>query len=337
MSQKPDRPFAPGAFASESDDESTRVAPLDTTSAGRQRVRPAAGMMFSDESAMRGAPPPAAGSSPMFGQAPPMMPPPQHGYAPPGYPPQQPYGAGYGAPPPSFGSLPAPPGPNFHPMGAPPAGAAPGTESALAKWKALPVPRKILVVLAPFALASAGYMLLADPPEPANTRSAKTSLDAGPNVQGAASGAAASEVGGADAATVPPVAAADGHMVIADWPEDVPCPPIGWPADRPAPCEPNNAPIPAGALAGLAGVETADPRGAAAGGPTPAATTTKGKDTTTSASNKTLERQAVDAFALGRYDQAADLYDQLLKQAPENRAFAEASRIAHMHGDAGVP
>lgn len=335
MSQKPDRPFAPGAFASESDEESTRVAPLDTTSAGRQRVRPAAGMMFSDESAMRGAPPPAASSSPMFGQAPPMMPP-QQGYPPPTYPPQQPYGGGYGAPPPSYGSMPPALGPSGPPMGMgapPPASAAPRKDHPLAKWKALPTPRKILVVLAPFALASAGYMLLADPPEPVNARRATNSVDAAASAQAAASGTAAASADAASFTTVPPVAAADGRVVIADWPEDVPCPPVGWPADRPPPCEPNNAPIPAGFMA--AADPGLKPDGAKVA--SPASTTTKGKDTTTSASNKTLERQAIDAFALGRYDQAADLYDQLLKESPENRAFAEASRIAHMHGDAGAP
>jgi outer membrane protein assembly factor BamD (BamD/ComL family) len=41
----------------------------------------------------------------------------------------------------------------------------------------------------------------------------------------------------------------------------------------------------------------------------------------------TLERQAADALRAGRRDQAAQLYDQLAAQHPENPAYKEAARI----------
>jgi hypothetical protein len=47
------------------------------------------------------------------------------------------------------------------------------------------------------------------------------------------------------------------------------------------------------------------------------------------APKKTLERRAVDAVAAGNYAEAADLYDQLVKERPDVPAYREALRIVH--------
>jgi hypothetical protein len=71
---------------------------------------------------------------------------------------------------------------------------------------------------------------------------------------------------------------------------------------------------------------------------TPAADGGKGKgiDTTTSASSKTLERQAVDAYASGDFALAAQRYAELAKSDPSNPAYEQAARIARMRLDAGL-
>jgi len=63
----------------------------------------------------------------------------------------------------------------------------------------------------------------------------------------------------------------------------------------------------------------------------------KGKniDTATSASSKTLERQAVDAYAAGDFALAAQRYTELAKSDPSNPAYEQAARIARMRLDAG--
>ena len=64
--------------------------------------------------------------------------------------------------------------------------------------------------------------------------------------------------------------------------------------------------------------------------PTGAVTATA--PTTTGSAKKpgtgvSLERQASDALRQGKRDQAAQLYDQLAQQHPENPAYKEAARI----------
>jgi hypothetical protein len=44
--------------------------------------------------------------------------------------------------------------------------------------------------------------------------------------------------------------------------------------------------------------------------------------------NKSLQRQAVDAVHAGAYERAAELYGELAKKYPENKAYAAAAAIA---------
>lgn len=51
---------------------------------------------------------------------------------------------------------------------------------------------------------------------------------------------------------------------------------------------------------------------------------------------KTLERQAVDYVALGEYQKAIGIYEQLSKQFPDNKVYSEALRILRQKLDAGA-
>ena len=51
---------------------------------------------------------------------------------------------------------------------------------------------------------------------------------------------------------------------------------------------------------------------------------------------KTLERQAVDYVALGEYQKAVGIYEQLSRQFPDNKVYSEALRILRQKLDAGT-
>ncbi len=50
---------------------------------------------------------------------------------------------------------------------------------------------------------------------------------------------------------------------------------------------------------------------------------------------RTLEREAIDLVALGQYGKAADIYDQLAAQHPDQPVYREAARILRARGNGG--
>ena len=50
---------------------------------------------------------------------------------------------------------------------------------------------------------------------------------------------------------------------------------------------------------------------------------------------KTPEREAVDLAAAGQYTKAAEIYEQLATQHPEQPAYREAARILRSHANGG--
>ncbi len=394
---KAERPFKPGEFASITDkDESTRVAPLESTGArlalsGGSVVssspRPAAGRSVEEENAtrmegnagrlnrtggMQPAPDPTVGMPVqplppgmypgMGGHPPGMMPGMQQGQMQPMQPGMPGMGPGMpmqsGMPPPMsmppgipMSGVPMPPGSNPYPQpyagasgaynamgpgsvpsggfgamtggqfGAPPG--AHGDGDLLARYKELSPPKRILVVLAPFCLIAAAYLLLFDddavPSEPV------AALDAG--LEGAAVASNGSTSAAPPDSVPPPV---------------VP-PPVASPAPIPPACPPGFVPysvaisgqipcVPAGTQMPAPSEDTG---GAVAGavtapaGPGPSAPATAG--------SKTLERQAVDYVAIGNYGAAAQVYEQLQEQNPKNPVYPEAVRILRAKLDAGLP
>jgi hypothetical protein len=196
----------------------------------------------------------------------------------------------------------------------------------VAKYKELSAPKRILVVLAPFCVAAAAYLLLFDAPQ---TRT--TSLPAAPD---------------AGLANAPPPTSAP---VVQPQPQP-PQPPTQPPAQPqpqqvqlvcpqgfvpytipispggPVPCVPIGTPMPPPPAA----TGTAPPPAAP---PPPAPVIDAGQ----LASNRTLERQAVDFVAVNDYARAAAVYEQLQRQNPTNRVYAEAARILRGKADAGIP
>ncbi|MCL2724687.1 MAG: hypothetical protein FWD69_09650 [Polyangiaceae bacterium] len=193
------------------------------------------------------------------------------------------------------------------------------------KWNALPSIKKALYILFPFVLFASIYILLPDDPPPPRKQLTST-----PNSTARAVNTDPSTPT-PPVATAPPVIPTPG---VSAWPEGVPCPPPNWPPGTPLPCIPNGG-----------GVVLTPPPPAAFAGPSDAGApkesrTAKAKDAsidTKTASSKTLERQAVDAFAAGDFALAAEHYTELAKSDPGNPAFAEAARIARMRVDAGAP
>jgi hypothetical protein len=77
------------------------------------------------------------------------------------------------------------------------------------------------------------------------------------------------------------------------------------------------------------------PSGADAGSPTPPASAEPAPRPRLSGSQKTLERQAVDYVAIGEYQKAIGIYEQLSRQSPDNKVYSEALRILRQKLDAG--
>lgn len=348
---KPERPFRPGEFSSGPDrDESTRVAPLDATSAGRG-PRPAAGEAPSAD----GSRPMMTGSGPMMqgGGGPPTMGMPgQHGMAPPGMgsqpgqgmPMQQP-GMGY-PPPQNHGGYPnaagssgafnamqpglSYPGPQGMPQGPhgpsmPPGGygsmtpqggmAQPGPpqtpmQAFVAQLKANSIPKIIAGLL--FIIGGILYLAEDEEPEVRPKKKISAKADAGPDARAADAGGIAVAASASSAPTAP---TAPPVMTAAapTWPPGVPCPPPNWPPDVPLPCTPNAA-------------------GSAPDNDPPEKST---KSASTSG-RKTLEREAVDHVSAGETAKAAAAYEELVKRDPENKVYAEAARILRAKLDGGA-
>ncbi|MCA9587809.1 MAG: hypothetical protein KC657_20945 [Myxococcales bacterium] len=399
-----ERPFAPGAFSSGAEDESTRVAPLETSRAGalpkppreQGSVRPAAGrppeedVLTRPEAAQTGSGPMAMQAPPAMGSGPgvpsgPMQPmapmaPMQNGAPPgyaPGYGPSQPpnpYPTGpqgpfpeqqFGPPPQQFAGPPSGPYPQQPGFGnasqsggynasmggfgnasmGPPPGPPQDPESFAAKWEAMPGPRKILLVMAPFVLLATGYVLLFDdaPARPTRPTAAADAgvLDAGALAVPATTGQVpppGTTVAVPGTLTAPPpgtpgvpgTAPPTAPPGLTAPPPTVAVSPTAPPGTAPPPV---TAPTPV----------TAAPPGTA---PPPTTATAAATEAPPAASalmapntNKSWERVAVDFLAVGNYAKAAEIYEYLASVTPDPQArvtYSEAARILRMQIDAGT-
>jgi hypothetical protein len=206
---------------------------------------------------------------------------------------------------------PAPGGYTMH-HGSPSPLPRPSEAAWVTKYRELSIPKRILIVLAPFCLVASAYLLFFDDPArvaPTPTASAVPS-------------------------TCPPgfvpysIPAASGV---------IPCVPIGTPMPAvsvsAAPPAVTTAPPPA--LAPPVAATSAPPT-IATPPPAPIAVPAHDAGKITDGGAKTLERQAVDAVAVNDFARAAAIYDALHAQNPGNRVYAEAARILRMKADGGL-
>jgi hypothetical protein len=163
------------------------------------------------------------------------------------------------------------------------------SKDPLALWKAMPFPRKLMIIMLPFGLVAFIVIFAPDRQhatraKPAGSGSARTSLSGAPPPGSVPlTTSAAPTVSGAPTPTAPTPAPTD---------------------TTPAPTD--TAPAPATATA--APTESAEPEKLPRG-------------------QVTQERQAADAVAAGDIPKAVALYEQLAKEHPENAAFARAAEI----------
>lgn len=203
-------------------------------------------------------------------------------------------------------------------------------DGLLGKYKELNPQKRLLVLMAPFCILASGYLLLFDdepPPEVPNM-----AMDAGPPVPSTPQVVAVLP-------TTAPVKCPAGYI---PWTREVngqiPCVPSGTPLPPPtaptAPIAPTAPTVPTGPVAltgsSVAPQPTAPTGREPTGGQHPAGQPPP-------VTGKTLERQAVDAVAVGEYLRAASIYDTLYAQSnPKNPVYSEAARILRQKADAGL-
>jgi hypothetical protein len=190
------------------------------------------------------------------------------------------------------------------------------------KYKELSVPKRILIVLAPFCLAASVYLLMFDDPPGRGTPTATVPSACPPgfvpySIPAASGVIPCVPVGTPMPPSAPPIATAPRPVLTA--PPVVTAPPPVVTAPPPAP--PQSAPP----------MTSAPPPPVAM--PPPVVDAGKIPD---GGGAKTLERQAVDAVAVNDYLRAAAIYDALHAQNPGNRVYAEAARILRMKADGGL-
>ncbi|MBK6464548.1 MAG: hypothetical protein IPF92_26620 [Myxococcales bacterium] len=331
----PSRPFQPGAFSSQADDgESTRVAPLDL-SMSRSGTRPptgafppagggfpmqapgmpsagmSGGFPMQGPGASGGFPmqgPGASGGFPMQGQGgmPGGMPGMSGGFpnasmsgGSSGFPPMQPMQAGGSF---SAGQEQLFPqgfsasGVGQLPQAAPPAETDP-LKKAIADFKTASPVRKLTYIILPLALVAAALILFTDDPPPPPKKAARS--DAGAEA-------------GALAGDPAPVPSAMGLVPTPTPPSTPPTPTPTAPGTAPNAPNPTPGPAPSG---------TSDPSAAA------------GKD---AGKGPTLERTAVDEVHKGDLAKAAEAYEQLAREQPQNPSYAYAARILRERLAAGA-
>jgi hypothetical protein len=158
---------------------------------------------------------------------------------------------------------------------------------ALATWKAMPIPRKIMLIMLPFGLIA--FLVVFASPQPK---------------AGSAGTKPKSSASGSTSAAPPPTLATQTIPSVA---KTTPPPPSG--AETAAP-PPSTATPPT----------TAPPTASATEEPPPEAPKlSKGE--------VTLARKASDAVAVNDYAKALEAYQQLAKEHPENPAYAQAVQI----------
>jgi hypothetical protein len=268
--------------------------------------------------------------------------PPAGGY---GYP-QQPggYPQGYGGNPMpggsgAYGALPSggmpaggPGGQSMAPgaYGAPPGGEQKPTEGLTPMSEVMKDPKQRVKLLAVGVILMGGvYLLLLDddppPPPPKKVAVADGGLTAEGGTMAGTSGGTLTP----PAAPCPPGFQAYGEVRAG---QPITCVPVpgssggGGNAGGGAVGDPGGG----GVIASSGGVAVAtDAGGAAQGGDA-------GKPRVTSTTQKTLERQAVDYVAIGEYQKAIGIYEQLSRQFPDNKVYSEALRILRQKLDAGA-
>lgn len=365
---KAERPFKPGEFSSSPDlDESTRIAPLDATGAGRAvsgaHPRPAAGRPAGDDPATRAESAyvvhGAAGSSPMMmpggpqgsgqygamgmqGSMPPGAMQQQPGM---GYPPQQQGYAAHGGYSGASGAYNAMqpgmqmPGQQGMPQGGPsmpPGGYGSMTPQGGMQQPGAPMtPMQELVAKLkansiPKIIAGVLFVIggiLYLAEDEEPAVQPKKKISA--TLDGGVDGgrAAASGSGTATSANTAPTA------------PPVMTPPTAapeWPAGVPCPPPnwPPNTPLPC--TPNAAGAQAEKPTGGKepSGGK---ANEPRDAGAPLPAGTKTLERQAVDHVAAGETAKAAAAYEELVRRDPSNPVYPEAARILRAKLDAGAP
>lgn len=364
---KADRPFKPGEFAAKPDDESTRIAPLESTGANRipsgnlNIVRPAAGAPMGErlptgpmqpmggsgqygavnpgmmqggmQQPMVGPMPGTPGSYPGQGQPAPGSYPGQGQGAPGSYGQQQFANQSGGYP---GGPMMGPGGPSMPPGGFGSMTPQGGIQQPPPQGqgggndilaKLKEAPIPMKTVAMVLIAIAAALFLLDDDEEPAPKKKKPVAALDGGTADGGPKIAAGGTVA-SDAGTVSTV------------------PPVGpvnpppsstsnWPAGVPCPPPnwPPNTPLPC------------TPNDVKPGTPDkPDKPERHGKDagtgsaiTSNNPATKTLERQAVDFVAAGDTARAAAAYEELTRRDPKNPVYAEAARILRNKLDAGTP
>ena len=206
------------------------------------------------------------------------------------------------------------------------------------KYRELSPPKKILVVLAPFCLLAAAYLILFDD----NVEPPPLALNDAGMMEAAAQ--ATPPPTAPTAPTAPPAATS------VATPTPNPCPPgyvpftgVQLPPGTPIPCIPGTpstavtAPPPPPPPESSDSVATPTPPEKPPHDKGDKGDKDKDKDKHHASHQKTLERQAVDYVATGEYLKAAAIYDQLQKENPKNPVYVEAARILRLKADAGAP
>jgi hypothetical protein len=202
-----------------------------------------------------------------------------------------------------------------------------GLRYYLARYAELSLPKRILLIAAPFCLFASAYLILVD--DTLGLRGGEP-RPASPTPSAAASRPAA------DAGSV-----AAGSNVPLCPPGFVPYTSAG--AGGTIPCVPAGTPMPSGASDAAAGTAPGSAGTAATASAATAAAAvvvagpTDAGSAQAAATPTTLERQAVDFVAAKDYAHAAAVYEQLQAQNPQNRVYAEAARILRAKADAGRP
>lgn len=273
-----------------------------------------------------GMPPPGGYGYPQPGQS--------GGYPQQGYPPGQMGGSG------AFGTMPSgqmqggPGGPSVVPGGFGPGTPEPAKSEGLQSFSEVmkdPAQRKKLLAVGVILMGGV-YLLLLDDDPPPPPRRPVAMADGGLLADGGAV-AAGGTAGGPLVA--PPAPCPAGFQPYGEVRAGAPVTCVPAPAGDPGS---------SGAVAGSSGVIGGSSTGggtAGQTGPTDAGSAVAAVDAgkpkvVTSTQQKTLERQAVDYVAIGEYQKAIGIYEQLSRQFPDNKVYSEALRILRQKLDAGV-
>jgi hypothetical protein len=142
-------------------------------------------------------------------------------------------------------------------------------------------------------------------------------------------GAMASSSGGP--LTPPPAPCPQGFQPYGEVKPGLPITCVPVPASSSSSGDPGNA-----GSSGAIATGTDAGAGGGAGSSSGSAQADAGRPKVAGTSQKTLERQAVDYVALGEYQKAIGIYEQLARQYPDNKVYSEALRILRQKLDAGA-